>query len=101
MKRIALVLALASVLITGVRPAAAGDWGYPANYGYPQQQGHPVLKKVLVGAGLIGLGVLIGRATAPQPQYGYGQYPQYQPHYQPHYRVPMHQYPGHHGHHRF
>lgn len=87
MKRIALVLALASVLISGVRPAVAGDWGYPAGpYGYPPQQDHPVLRKVLVGAGLIGIGLLIGRATAPQPQYGYGNY---QPSFQPQYGVPF------------
>lgn len=91
MKRIALALALASVLIGSVQPAMAGDWGYPAApYGYPPQQDHPVLRKVLVGAGLIGIGLLIGRATAPQPQYGYSHY---QPQFQPQFGAPIQHYP--------
>lgn len=91
MKRIALVLALSSVLLTGVRPVVAGDWGQPVQYGYPPQQDHPVLRKVLIGAGLVGIGLLIGRATAPQPQYGYYQQPQqpFVPHIQQQYRVPV------------
>ncbi|MBL8826996.1 MAG: hypothetical protein JNM18_08415, partial [Planctomycetaceae bacterium] len=99
MKRIVVALMLASVLVSGARPVAAGDWGYPAGpYGYPQQQDHPVLRKVLVGAGLIGIGVLIGRATAPQPNYGHGHHAPIQPQFQPQFRVPVQpQHPYHHG----
>lgn len=80
MKRLAFALALMSSLAVGVRPVAAADWNYQPAYpvGYPapyQQNNQEVLKKVLIGGALVGLGFLAGRLTAPKPNYGYGYAP--------------------------
>lgn len=103
-KKIVLTLTMLSVLFAGISPATAQDWsyqqgGYPAPY--QQQQRHEVLKKVLVGGALVGLGFLAGRLTAPKPNYGYG-HGGYGQQYQPQYNHPAH-YRGHQGHggHRF
>lgn len=93
MKRFVLGLMLASSLVLGARPAAAQDYyyqqgGYPGGYPVQQQQGNPVLKKVLIGGALLGAGFLAGRLTAPQPNYGYGNYPPV-----------VNPYPRNHGHH--
>lgn len=72
MKRIIVTLTLAAMLLGTTPSLQAQDWAYsPA--GYPPQQDHPILKKVLIGAGLVGLGYLIGRATAPKPGAVYSQ----------------------------
>lgn len=86
MKRLVLALTLAATTLTGLRPAAAGDYypsyGYPyppapcAPQPYPAQQGAPILQKLIVGGILVGIGFAAGRLTAPRPQpYGYGYAP--------------------------
>lgn len=93
MKRLAFALALMSSLAVGVRSAAAADGSYQPAYpvGYPapyQQNNQEILKKVLIGGALVGLGFLAGRLTAPkpyaqpgcvQPQYVPPPVPQFQP----------------------
>lgn len=81
MKRIVTALTLAGLLLGSVPSVRAQDWAYaPVGYPPPQQQDHPILKKVLIGAGLVGIGYLIGRATAPKPGPVYTQPPiQYGP----------------------
>ncbi|MGC3967212.1 MAG: hypothetical protein QM775_07535 [Pirellulales bacterium] len=107
-------LTMLGLLVGSVAPSQAGPWGqvqygygnaYQAqyqpvgNYGYPVQpvgqDDHPILKKVLVGGALVGLGFLAGRLTAPKPQYNY--YPTPVPQYPP-MGGPR---PGHGHHHRF
>lgn len=89
MQRFAFAFALLSSLAVGVRPAAAGDGNYRPAYpvGYPapyQQNDHEVLKKVLIGGALVGLGFLAGRLTAPKPHVQpYSVQPQFVPQYGP------------------
>lgn len=88
-RRVVTTLTILSTLSAGIRPVSAQDWSYApaAPVGYPapyQSNNHDVLKKVLVGGVLVGLGFLAGRLTAPRPNYGYGynyapQGPQIQP----------------------
>jgi hypothetical protein len=115
-------LTILGLLIGSTATSQAGQWGqigygapryayqaqYQAaqyqpvgNYGYPVQpvgqDEHPILKKVLIGGALVGIGFLAGRLTAPQPQYNYYPQPKY-PQFPPtsgHYPRPGH------GHHRF
>ena len=80
MKRIVALVTLVGALSAAV-PASAQDWGYGGGYP-PQQESHPVLKKVLIGGALVGIGFLAGRLTAPKPQTSYYQpqsYPQVPP----------------------
>ena len=73
MKRIILALTLLSTTVVGASSASAQDYyyqgGYPVNYPVQQQSQYPVLKQVLIGGALVGAGFLIGRATAPKPNY--------------------------------
>lgn len=75
MKRAILALTLFTTAALGVAPASAQQGyyyqggGYPVNYPVQQQEQYPVLKKVLIGGALLGAGFLVGRATAPQPNY--------------------------------
>jgi len=73
MKRAAIsTVTMFSLLFAAAAPVSAGDWhhqaGYPAPYPQSNQR-QDVLKQVVVGGALIGLGFLAGRLTAPQPQY--------------------------------
>jgi hypothetical protein len=70
------VLSVAT-LVGSVAPASAQNYAY----GYPQQpygygtynNDHPVLRNLLIGGALIGVGFAAGRLTAPRPyQYNYG-----------------------------
>jgi hypothetical protein len=86
MKRLILALTLLGTTLTAVNPALANDWSY--GHGYPPAQRHnDVLKQVLIGGALVGIGYLAGRMTAPQnnygyaPNYGYQPQPQFQPSY--------------------
>ncbi|MCE9603701.1 MAG: hypothetical protein K8U03_02235 [Planctomycetia bacterium] len=100
MKRIVLGLTLLSSFVVGVRPAAAQDYyqgGYPVGYPVQQQQGNPILKKVLIGGAIFGVGYLAGRLTAPQPNYGYGNYPPVGNQYPPNFGNHGHHGPHHHG----
>jgi hypothetical protein len=79
MKRFVVGLTLLGMMFASTQSLVAGDWQY-GNAGYApvsQQQDHPILRKVLIGAGLVGVGFLAGRLTAPKPNsyYGYGQQP--------------------------
>jgi hypothetical protein len=79
MKRLVATLALLGVLGTSLPQAQAQDWygggGYPVQP--VSQEQYPVLKKVLIGGALFGVGFLAGRLTAPQqPQYPVYQGPQ-------------------------
>jgi hypothetical protein len=74
MKRIVVALTLVGMLLGSTSSLQAGDWRY-SNAGNAPQQDHPILKKVLIGAGLVGVGYLIGRLTAPKPGPVYGQPP--------------------------
>jgi hypothetical protein len=82
--RMATVAVLVIVMLAGsVSPASAGDYYYApysaANYGYGNyapgytNNDHPFLRNLAIGAGLVGVGFLAGRLTAPRPySYGYG-----------------------------
>lgn len=80
MKRAILTLAVLSSSFFAAQPAGAQSfggygYGYPAPYGAPAPEQYPVLKRVLIGAGIFGLGFVAGRATVPQygiqqPNYG-------------------------------
>ena len=93
MRRVVVSLVLSGLLLAGVQPAMAQQFGYQSNLGYPNagyagygtpygggygytvaQPQYPVMQKVIVGGTLIGLGFAAGRATAPQGYYnsGYG-----------------------------
>jgi hypothetical protein len=95
MKRIILALTLLGTTI-GVQSASAQGYyggGYPS-YPVQQQSQYPVLKQVLIGGALVGAGFLIGRATAPKPNY----YPPVVQPYPTNYRGHgHHQNHGHHG----
>lgn len=98
MKRIVVALTLVGLMLGSTPSLQAQDWRY-SPVGYPtQEQGHPILKKVIIGAGLVGIGYLIGRTTAPKPGPVYTQPPiQYGP--QPGYGQPWQQ-GGYQSHHR-
>ncbi len=79
--RVATVAVLMLAMVVGsVSPASAQGYYYPAaqpaNYGYGYgSNDHPILRNVLIGGALIGVGFAAGRLTAPQPYaYGYGGY---------------------------
>jgi len=76
------------VLAACVQPAAAQQYYYSPSSYPPPQQDNPVLRKVLIGGALVGIGFLAGRLTAPQgdscgqpyhPGYGYQPPRGYQP----------------------
>jgi hypothetical protein len=84
--RVATVAVLMLALVVGsVSPASAQGYYYPAaqptnngygygGYGYGSND-HPILRNVLIGGALVGLGFAAGRLTAPAPYaYGYGGY---------------------------
>ena len=70
MTRFVVRLTLAAVLLMGVTPAMAGDrfWNYGSHAGYPTQtyypapspvtQERPLLKKLVIGGILVGVGFL-------------------------------------------
>lgn len=113
-------LTMLGLLVGSVAPSQAAPWdapvvqygggsyGYAAQYqpvgtyGYPvqpvgHQDEHPILKKVLIGGALVGIGFLAGRLTAPKPQYHYNNYPPAGPQFRPSYGGSR----SGHGHHRF
>lgn len=74
MKRLALFSLFLTLALATVRPAAAYDgYAYPPPYPPPAEE-YPLLRKLLVGGVLVGVGYALGRATAPQPQPYYAGY---------------------------
>jgi hypothetical protein len=113
MTRLVVGVTLCAILLGSVSPAMAGDpyWNYsnraayPAPVYYPQPapaaQERPLLKKLLIGGALVGIGFAAGRLTAPKPyQYDIG-YPVHSGYRPPRYPVHSVHNHGHHGHHRF
>lgn len=89
MRRALMVLTLSLGMLAAANSASAQFYGaapYPEPYGpapYGAQEQYPVLKRLLIGAGIFGLGFVTGRATAPKyDDYGYG--------YDPGFRGPVH-----------
>lgn len=70
MKRVVAVVTMCSVLGGLAGSAQAQDWRY-AGSPAPYQQDHPVLRKVLVGGALFGIGFAAGRLTAPRQTTAY------------------------------
>lgn len=66
MKKLIAVVTLWSVLGGAAVQASAQDWRY-AGGPAPYRQDYPVLKKLLIGGALVGIGFAAGRLTAPRP----------------------------------
>ena len=98
MTRFVVGLTMAAILLVGLSPAMGADrtWNYTSRVGYPVQpyysepspakparQERPLLKKILIGGALVGIGFAAGRITAPRPDPYYSGYSGYQPRHYP------------------
>ncbi|MCE9533410.1 MAG: hypothetical protein K8T89_20140 [Planctomycetes bacterium] len=98
MRRVVVLVTVCSLFLAMSQPIWAQDfgpygspqtfaqpqYGVPVQYGAPaipvQTEQYPILKRLLIGAGILGAGYALGRATAPQygPSYNVVQPPQIQ-----------------------
>jgi hypothetical protein len=95
MTRFVVGLTLAAILLAGISPTMGADryWNYTSRVGYPAQpyypepaparQERPLLKKLLIGGALVGIGFAAGRLTAPKPDPYHSGYSGYQPRHYP------------------